>query len=83
MVSKEKPLIGYNMIEHYIHIGGADVENGIQMRSSFPGFSGDSVQKLVNVVKNNTDDRLCDVRIGRRPEMISAGAQKILQIKVK
>lgn len=70
MVSKEKPLIGYNVIEHYMQIGGDDVKNSSRVRASFSGISEDSVHNLVNVLMNNTGDRLWDVRIGRRSEMI-------------
>lgn len=63
MVSKEKPLIGYNVIEHYMQIGGDDVKNSSRVRASFSRISEDSVHNLVNVLTNNTGDRLWDVRI--------------------
>lgn len=45
MVSKEKPLIGYNVIEHYMQIGGDDVKNSSRVRASFSRISEDSVHK--------------------------------------
>ena len=71
------PIIGYNVIEHYLKGGSSNIKANIKIiQSGLPTLKQETLTALVNFIGKEKDDELGQVSLGRQRLRVPKGATR-------